>query len=269
SEPAGSGDAQLYPSPVAAGEDLPDVWGECQADPGTTKLQSCVYGPDGADTTVALVGDSHAAQWAPALREIAQERDWRLHVYAKSSCSFTLTTLKRNGKDYDKCTQWNEALLDELTGDVEPGILFTTSSANNKAASSATQSEGAVDIAAGMNRLWGPLEDAGTEVVAIRDNPRMATRLPECVSLHTEDLSECEKPVEDAFSNDDPQVIAAENDPGVDIVDLTDQFCTGDTCLPVIGNVLVYRDSHHLTAACRHPRREGRAVFPPGPCRLR
>ncbi|WP_193789956.1 acyltransferase family protein [Streptomonospora alba] len=248
SEPAGSGDAQLYPSPVAAGDDLPDVWSECQADPGATKLQSCVYGPDDADTTVALTGDSHAAQWAPALRKIAEERGWQLHVYAKSSCSFTLTTMERNGNDYGKCTEWNEALLDELTGEVEPDILFTTSSANNKAASAATQSEGAVDIAAGMNRLWGPLEDAGTEVVAIRDNPRMATRLPECVSLHSDDLSKCEKPAEEAFSNEDPQLIAAEHDSDVEVVDLTDQFCTGATCLPVIGNVMVYRDSHHITA---------------------
>ncbi|WP_345555465.1 acyltransferase family protein, partial [Streptomonospora halophila] len=248
SEPAGSGDAPLYPSPVAAGDDLPDVWARCQADPGAVKLQSCVYGPQDADTTVALVGDSHAAQWAPALRRIAEERDWRLHVYAKSSCSFTLTTLGRDGKAYSECTEWNEALFDELTGEVGPDILFTTSSANNEAASAATQSEGAVDIAAGMNRLWGPLEDAGTDVVAIRDTPRMATRLPECVALHSEDLSKCERSAEDAFSNEDPQLLAAENDADADVVDLTDEFCIGDTCLPVIGNVLVYRDSNHITA---------------------
>ncbi|MDT0300728.1 acyltransferase family protein [Streptomonospora wellingtoniae] len=248
SEPEGSGDAPLYPAPVAASDDLPDVWAQCQANPGATKLRSCVYGPDDAETTVALTGDSHAAQWAPALRKIAEERGWQLHVYAKSSCSFTLTTMGHDGGAYAECAEWNEALFDELSSEIQPDILFTTSSANNEAASASTQSEGAVDIAAGMNRLWGPLEDAGTDVVAIRDTPRMATRLPECVSLHRDDLSKCEKPAEDAFSNDDPQVLAAENDADADIVDLTDEFCTGDTCLPVIGNVMVYRDSNHITA---------------------
>lgn len=40
--------------------------------------------------------------------------------------------------------------------------------------------------------------------------------------------------------------LAAEGE--FDLVDLTDQVCPTATCLPVIGEVLVYRQSHHLTA---------------------
>ncbi|WP_343233474.1 acyltransferase family protein [Streptomonospora sp. PA3] len=247
SEPEGSPGVPIYPSPVVAGEDVPDTYEECGG-ASTLDTLDCVYGPAGAGTTVALVGDSHAAQWIPALRSIAEDRGWRLHVYAKSSCAYTLTTLERNGRDYTECVRWNEKVQHELTTQVRPDVVLTSSSANARAAGSATESESSLDIAVGMTRLWGPLEDSGSHVVAIRDTPRMAERLPECVSRHAGSLSECARAPEDAFANTDPQLLAARNDPDAAVVDLTDSLCTGDTCLPVIGNVLVYRDSHHLTA---------------------
>ncbi len=40
----------------------------------------CVSGDVEAPTTVALVGDSHAAMWHPALEPMARERHWRLET---------------------------------------------------------------------------------------------------------------------------------------------------------------------------------------------
>ena len=49
----------------------------CLAAEGATKPRDCVYGDTSAAFTVALVGDSHAAQWFPALLEVAEARHWR------------------------------------------------------------------------------------------------------------------------------------------------------------------------------------------------
>ncbi|OBA97313.1 acyltransferase, partial [Mycobacteriaceae bacterium 1482268.1] len=46
----------------------------------------CVSGDTSATTTVALVGDSHAAMWQPALEPAAQERHWRLQTMSKVLC---------------------------------------------------------------------------------------------------------------------------------------------------------------------------------------
>jgi hypothetical protein len=43
------------------------------------------------------------------------------------------------------------------------------------------------------------------------------------------------------------QVVAAQGLPNVRVVDLNDAICPTDPCAPVIGNVLVYRDTSHLT----------------------
>ena len=37
--------------------------------------------------------------------------------------------------------------------------------------------------------------------------------------------------------------------PRAHLVDVTSLFCTDDACPPVIGNVLVYRDTSHITAS--------------------
>src|SRR5262249_17612785 len=55
--------------------------------PGTTPPR-CALGSPAGSMTVALVGDSHAAQWAPALEAIASSRGWTLVPFTKDSCIF-------------------------------------------------------------------------------------------------------------------------------------------------------------------------------------
>ena len=43
----------------------------------------CATGDTASTTTVALVGDSHAAMWNPAFQQIAAQRHWRLETLAK------------------------------------------------------------------------------------------------------------------------------------------------------------------------------------------
>lgn len=46
----------------------------------------CATGDTSSATTVALVGDSHAAMWRPALEQVAQQQGWRLETMAKAAC---------------------------------------------------------------------------------------------------------------------------------------------------------------------------------------
>src|SRR5699024_12085177 len=71
----------------------------------------------------------------------------------------------------------------------------------------------------------------------------------ECVAEHTDDLQACtferEEGIED--SQAPQQRAAAEQVPGVQTIDMPDQICPEETCVPVIGNVLVYRQTTHIT----------------------
>ncbi|MCY1361461.1 hypothetical protein D9M69_481280 [compost metagenome] len=58
---------------------------ECHGDVIVSIPIACVYGNKESSFKVYLIGDSHAAQWQPALEKIAKERNWKLVVYSKSS----------------------------------------------------------------------------------------------------------------------------------------------------------------------------------------
>src|SRR5262249_49018090 len=83
---------------------------------GSNPPSGCVYGDPNAKTTVALVGDSTAGEWFPALQKIAQQRDWKIVPFVKFSCRFEdipqySRILKR---EYTECEQWIPNVVNAL-----------------------------------------------------------------------------------------------------------------------------------------------------------
>ncbi|MEU0491704.1 acyltransferase family protein [Nocardiopsis sp. NPDC006139] len=239
----------VYPPPVRAEDDAPVLYDDdCQASQTATAPEDpCVYGPEDADRTVAVVGDSHSAQWVPALMGLGEERGWRLVLYTKSSCAFTDTMTKGpEGGPYESCQEWNRAVVEELA-DLRPDLVVTSSS------TSAVPAQGGEEdrvpmLAEGMTRLWGELGEVSGPIVALRDTPRQRRDVVECVARNPEDPGECTIPLSEAFKRDDPQERAVDSLPGeTALVDMSDLFCAGGECPAVIGNVMVYRDSGHIT----------------------
>ena len=66
-----------------------------------------------------------------------------------------------------------------------------------------------------------------------------------CVSENMEHPEACDVSVEQSLL-DDPAVEAAQRLDDVYLMDLTDYFCTKDTCPVVVGNSLIYRDGNHV-----------------------
>ncbi|MBR8743344.1 acyltransferase family protein [Nocardiopsis sp. MG754419] len=239
-----------YPSPIDAEDDVPRTYDDdCQAgfddaDPS----QWCEYGPDDATATVVITGDSHSLQWFPALEELAEERGWRLVVLSKSACAFTDVLVGRDGEPYDECLEWNRAAVDEIL-EIEPDLLFTSSSVKGRpyGIGDGGGDETRRVMAEGMAELWRDVTESGVPVLAVRDTPRVSTEVLECLAANTDDPTACDRPAAEALETDDPQELAVEEVEEAQIVDLTDRFCVEDTCAVVIGNVLVYRDSHHIT----------------------
>lgn len=106
-------------------------------------------------------------------------------------------------------------------------------------------------LAARFADAWRPVLARGTRVVVVADNPNLPEDTVACLdrSVSLETASACDLSRADAFSHPDPLPIAAGMaGQGAAVVDLTDAYCTHDRCPVVIGHVLAYRDSHHITA---------------------
>ena len=231
-----------------------DQTGGCLNDFGTSTPTECVFGDTASPVlTVALVGDSAAMQWFGALNAIAVRRHWKLVTELHSSCPWTSTlVLNWNGiGELTACQAWGAAVLHDLTTTIRPDVVITTdypsllsTPGHPVNASPAAMAE----IGAGMARYWTRLEAAGVSVTPIRETPDLVEDVPTCVDEHPTDLARCDVPVSAAILPDSPVTDAAKLMNGkVTVVNANSLICGPKTCAPVVGNVLVFGDRHHLT----------------------
>ena len=241
----------INPDVTEAQEDLAVAYEDgCHVDQVESGVKSCVYGNEDSDYVVAVVGDSHATHWVPALEKIAEENDWRLETYTKSACALSTVAVNYQGSFYESCYDWNQQVMEELVGADAPDHVIV-SAASYPAAESSDVPDGVNTgkISEGLGDAWTKLQDDGVGVTAILDTPRLDLDVPECVAENPEDLTECSEKRSDALeasAHEDMQQAAETSD--TEAVDLTDMFCSSDSCSAVIGDVLVWRDQHHMTA---------------------
>jgi hypothetical protein len=77
----------VRPEPDIATKDLPAVYeNNCMQGTRKSDLVQCSYGAKQPSRTIVLVGNSHAAQWLPALGKMADANGWRIVAMTKGSC---------------------------------------------------------------------------------------------------------------------------------------------------------------------------------------
>ncbi|MFJ8237815.1 acyltransferase family protein [Ureibacillus sp. NPDC094379] len=228
-------DIEPFPSTALVKEDLPAFYGQpgCVSWQGS-QVTKCSFGVlENPDYIIGLVGGSHSGHWFPALEEIANDLNLKIDVYNQDGCRFTDDDF--GGVLTENCMEWNGLVIEELRSN-PPSLVFTTANVNN-----------GDTIPEGYLSQWKKLEGI-TEIFAIRDNPRMKQDIPLCLEREKEN-NNCSISRDKALSEIPPWE-NTEGIPGnVTFGDLSDYFCDNQTCPPVIGNVIVYRDKHHITTA--------------------
>ncbi|MEX5302113.1 acyltransferase family protein [Kocuria sabuli] len=183
--------------------------------------------------TVLVVGNSHMEQFMGAVIPLAEERDWQLVAVLQPGCAFAVRP------EGDACHEGNEAALDYVE-QVAPDAVLTTSTY-------AARMDGSAEaVFGGFPELVDRLTGRGIEVVGFRDNPRFDFDPYACAETHGEDAARCQVPVEQVLAPVNP-ADALRDRPGFTSLDLTDLICPGGLCRPVVGNVYVFFDPHHLT----------------------
>lgn len=256
-----------------ADRDTPRIYADgCHLDFPSTTSGPCAYGNPASPTTVVLFGDSHAAQWFPALERLADDRDWRLVSLTKSACpsadvTVYLQSLKR---PYAECDAWRESALGRI--DQIDAALVVVANSRGHLLLDGDAIVGAADYeAVWSDALARTLERLGRDdgaVTVIGDTPRSRLDVPVCLSRHADDPLACATARAEAL---DAAHLGAERDValelGIPFVDPTLWVCPSDPCPVVIGTDAVYRDEHHLTAAyARHLATRLAGALPvPGP----
>jgi hypothetical protein len=227
--------------------------------PVSTKLQPfvCSFGAVKTDTsrpttTVALIGDSHAAHWRAALDPIAQLQGWAGLSLTRSSCPFSTTTPALAERDtQDACVKWNKQVPVWFKRHKEVSTVFVSHHIQVRVVAKKGADQFVAKVK-GYMRKWAALPATVKQVVVIKDTPRATGNTAACVSRALEKKqragSKCAVPTSFAVAKD-PAVEAVRrlNDPRYSAVDLTSFFCSARFCQPVIGGALVYKDPGHIT----------------------
>lgn len=249
-----SGDVSELVLPADPTNDMPEIfYGECATKSDSSEVKRCSWGDEDADTRIALVGNSHAAVWFPALRHVAEQYGWRLDTYYREACVFNDFARESAGKrgtvPQKTCSKWNDN-LDEYLENQPPYSYVLTSAIglNLNYYDEDTGEEGLELGVAGFHAAWQPLIDRGATILAVRDYPRLDEAAIECALEQFETDCSVDSKVALADEADEVLAVAANTIEGATSVDMSRWFCSDGSCPTTIGGVRVYRDHAHFTA---------------------
>jgi peptidoglycan/LPS O-acetylase OafA/YrhL len=224
----------------------------CLREPFQSGQPECAMGDTASATTVALVGDSHAAMWTPAFQQIATQRNWRLEMLSKGACPLldlpVTNPLSRLAEYLQHCQEWRAQIVARLKAEHPRLIVLSLWRGYGTDESLSGYHAYGSAWRDGLTRMVQQLRDTGAKVLVLGPIPDPHFVVPICLSGYLDDVAAC-TPARSSAVNESG--IAAESAAaqagGGRYADLTDLFCTADRCPVIVGNTLVYLDENHTT----------------------
>ncbi|WP_372699792.1 acyltransferase family protein [Arthrobacter sp. JSM 101049] len=240
----------MIPEPALAKDDKSAAYADgCWSNQPFKDHPVCTYG-DGP-TKVALVGNSHAGHWLPALRKIAEEKGWTITTYLVSRCNPSDARQQFDtAAKAENCYRYGQWVLDQTAhGQFDRIITSERQSVPLLGKSWAETEKPAAEGYASYLKKWTA---GGTPVTVIRDVPypgNEISNIPDCLAENPDNQAACSGTPQE-WKWMDPLARAGKemDSPMVDVVDMERYFCIDGTCPAVIGGVVAYFDGSHITA---------------------
>ena len=205
--------------------------GACAAGPDATSARICELGDAKARRLMIVFGDSHAAMWMPALVDFAQRQHWKLVPLIKTGC--VPAALASGG-----CAAWYRWALAKVRRLSPRAVVLAH-----------TWWSGSQQ--AGIDGFAQELRDLASltpRLAVIEDPPGSGRATLDCMLARNATLGSC------AFriTPDQMATYAAMRREAraarAAYVPTLRWFCVRDLCPAVVGTIVTYRDSTHITA---------------------
>lgn len=213
----------------------PAVYGDnCHVNYGETKSGFCTYGVKKSKRVIVLYGDSHAAQWFPALEKIALEKGYKLISLTKSACPSVDSPREDQGAFKNvHCEKWRQNSIARIQSIKPEAVILSNFQYFTPPSGFSSRTKWWKD---GQERLLGDLKGSSARLIYISDTPRPLRDIPNC--LASRDSHTCDS------SEKTPNVIIK----GFIKIDPTPWLCTS-FCPAIKDGYVVYRDSSHISVA--------------------
>jgi peptidoglycan/LPS O-acetylase OafA/YrhL len=204
--------------------------GRCVATTGATSSNLCELGDTAARRLVVVLGDSHAAMWMPAFVRFGVGYHWKLVPLVKSGC---VPAVMASGN----CARWYGWALGQVRR-LHPRAVIV---------SQFWSSWGRGGVAA-VGRELRDLVPLTQRIAVIEDPPARDRAALDCLLARDATLGSCAFPVTPAetaaYSSVRREALAA----GAGYVPTLQWFCARGLCPTIIGTIITYRDTTHITA---------------------
>ncbi|NBQ93558.1 MAG: acyltransferase [Micrococcales bacterium] len=211
----------------------PAVYGDnCHSNYGENESGECTYGDLNSSTTIVLYGDSHAAQWFPALLELANERNFKLVSLTKSACPSVDVPRADQGayKNID-CETWRDKSVARIKQIRPAAVILSSFQYFTPPRGYPDENKWWKD---GQKRLLTSLRGSSDHLIYISDTPRPKRDIPNC--LASRDVKSC-----DTTEPTPVKVIK-----GFETIDPAPWLCS-KYCPAIQDGYVVYRDASHIS----------------------
>lgn len=216
----------------------------------------CWYGDTESDKTMYVAGGSHAEQYITALDVIGKRRGFKVLPIVKMGCALNSREIRWDGTTFEECQRWSsESAVPYIIQNPPTEGVFMTATRP-----ATVHGRGPEMVPDSYVEIHQELSSRGIHLWSVRDNPWMMMG-PEgeeqkdvrvCLS-EGHDAIQCGQPRSASLLATNPALNAYRGIDNLTLLDFTDALCTPGSaqssyCPGVIGNIVAYRDSHHLTA---------------------
>jgi hypothetical protein len=218
-----------------------------RTNPSCSTWSRCVFADTKSRQTVVLFGDSHARMWATSLIPELTKEKYRLVILWRGLCPATsISVFNPITNSVDRaCNTWRGREI-SLIQHNHPALVLLSDSTERTA--TATRAISNLQWRTGLQRTITLLKSAKTKVAVIGDLIAFTYEVPGCLGAYPTKVQACAvknpNPHQPGHQGAEKLAAAKEN---VAYIDPLPWLCTS-TCSPVIGNMIVYADSNHLTS---------------------
>jgi peptidoglycan/LPS O-acetylase OafA/YrhL len=212
----------------------PIIYGDdCHANYGEPRSGSCIYGDVGSKRRLVLFGDSHAAQWFPALNKVAKEYGFELISLTKSACPAPAVLKVETGiyKNED-CFEWRDNSVERIRL-LRPDAIIMSGFQQFQLPGRISRQDWWED---GQLMTANMFKGVNSKLIYISDTPHIKVDIPDCIAAG--EFEKCNK------SRPSPIYRVS----ALSIINPTPWLCE-DRCDAVLDGLVAYRDNSHISVA--------------------
>ncbi|GGO64819.1 acyltransferase [Microbacterium nanhaiense] len=219
---------------------------ECYASTGDDDTKVCEFGDVDATQTIAVIGDSHAAMWMPALDILGRDHGFRVVPFLKMSCGAYPVVQDAHNLDQNDCDNFREFTSRELEK-LSPDAIVIGSRGQFNMRDGVDGKSIDEQWAQAVNDQVTAMRDIAPSVVVLGDIPVRAEPEPkDCVDSPGASQDQCL--VEPAGREQASNTITEEQAEaaGASYIDTMPFVCADEMCPLFAGDIAIYEDASHL-----------------------